>query len=36
MLEIILQNNVEILSLNVEKPTLESVFLTLTGRTLMD
>ena len=36
ILEIILQNNVEILSLNVEKPTLESVFLTLTGRTLRD
>lgn len=36
VLETILQNNVEILSLNVEKPTLESVFLTLTGRTLRD
>lgn len=36
IMEIILNNNIEILSLNVEKPTLESVFLTLTGRTLRD
>ncbi len=36
IIDCISDTNSEILSLNVEKPNLESVFLTLTGRTLRD
>ncbi len=36
IIETISNTDSEILSLNVEKPTLEGVFLTLTGRTLRD
>ena len=36
ILTIIEQSGVEILSVNIEKPTLESVFITLTGRKIRD
>ncbi|MCX8128729.1 MAG: ABC transporter ATP-binding protein [Clostridia bacterium] len=36
IIECISEANSEIISLNIDKPTLESVFLTLTGRTLRD
>ena len=36
IIDIILEGDSEILSINVEKPTLEGVFLTLTGRSLRD
>jgi ABC-2 type transport system ATP-binding protein len=36
IIDIINSNDSEILSINIEKPTLEGVFLTLTGRTLRD
>ena len=36
MIDVITATGTEVFSLNVEKPTLESVFLTLTGRTLRD
>jgi len=36
IIEIIANTDSEILSINVEKPTLEGVFLTLTGRSLRD
>lgn len=36
IIKLLSDENIEILSLNVEKPSLESVFLTLTGRTLRD
>ncbi|MEZ0536375.1 ATP-binding cassette domain-containing protein [Caldicellulosiruptoraceae bacterium PP1] len=36
IIEIISSYNIEILSINIEKPTLEGVFLTLTGRSLRD
>ncbi|MGB7606258.1 MAG: ABC transporter ATP-binding protein [Lutisporaceae bacterium] len=36
LIDCISATNVDILSMNIEKPTLETVFLTLTGRTLRD
>ena len=36
IIQIVSESDVEILSLNVEKPSLEAVFLTLTGRSLRD
>lgn len=36
IIDTILQKGVEIKAINIEKPTLESVFLTLTGRSLRD
>lgn len=36
IIDIVTESESEIVALNVEKPTLESVFLTLTGRTLRD
>jgi ABC-2 type transport system ATP-binding protein len=36
IIECIFNNQSEIISLNMEKPTLENVFLTLTGRSLRD
>jgi ABC-2 type transport system ATP-binding protein len=36
MIDCIAATDVDILSMNIEKPTLETVFLTLTGRTLRD
>jgi len=36
IIDAISNNDCEIFSLNVDKPTLEGVFLTLTGRTLRD
>lgn len=36
IIDCIITTGVDILSMNIEKPTLETVFLTLTGRTLRD
>lgn len=36
IIDVVTESDSEIIALNVEKPTLESVFLTLTGRTLRD
>jgi ABC-2 type transport system ATP-binding protein len=36
IIDCILKQGIKILSINMEKPTLENVFLTLTGRTLRD
>lgn len=36
IIDVVTESDSEIITLNVEKPTLESVFLTLTGRTLRD
>lgn len=36
LIDCIVATEVDILSMNIEKPTLETVFLTLTGRTLRD